>query len=48
MSSEFKGVSIADYEEESYRVMDGDAIGYINSGSDGEITFRENTASAAR
>lgn len=28
--------------------MDGDAIGYINSGSDGENTFRENTASAAR
>lgn len=48
MPSTFRAVSIVDYEEEAARAMDGDAVGYFNSGSDGEETLAENRSSGKR
>lgn len=48
MSSQFQAVSISDYEQEASKVMDGDAVGFYNSGSDGEETLRENVLSGRR
>lgn len=48
MSLRFQAVSVADYEKEASEVMDGDAIGFFNSGSDGEETYKENELYARR
>lgn len=44
----FKAVSLSDYEEEARKRLPADALTFYASGSDGEVTLKENNISARR